>query len=206
MEQVEEEEEAPLFCSPFGGNNEGRGGLFEERASCRSRAAPPSDSLFYNFLKPSFQPFYLAPVPPQEDLSDRPSDSEYQQAAVSLVCDRDAFNWGYDPVHWSVPEGSYALDPGGWSCTHTHTHTHTITLTLTQLSHTYSPHSNLHGRWHAPHPRVPANGHGHAPGGVEGGAGRGVQPRVRKRAPEQVRRRQLLRGERCFGEGSCLER
>lgn len=26
---------------------------------------------------------------------------------------RDAFNWGYDPVHFNVPEGSYSTDPDG---------------------------------------------------------------------------------------------
>ena len=25
----------------------------------------------------------------------------------------DAFQWGYDPVHYGVPEGSYATDPDG---------------------------------------------------------------------------------------------
>ena len=34
--------------------------------------------------------------------------SEEQQAAVSAVADQDAYNWGYDPLHWMVPEGSYA--------------------------------------------------------------------------------------------------
>lgn len=34
--------------------------------------------------------------------------SPTQQAAVMAVADRDAFNWGYDPVHWMTPEGSYA--------------------------------------------------------------------------------------------------
>ncbi|KAG1679653.1 hypothetical protein FOA52_006170 [Chlamydomonas sp. UWO 241] len=36
-----------------------------------------------------------------------------QQASVMAIAHRDAFNWGYDPVHWSVPEGSYATDPDG---------------------------------------------------------------------------------------------
>ena len=36
--------------------------------------------------------------------------SEEQQAAVSAVADEDAFNWGYDPLHWMAPEGSYATD------------------------------------------------------------------------------------------------
>jgi pullulanase/glycogen debranching enzyme len=31
-----------------------------------------------------------------------------QQAAVAKVADSDCFNWGYDPVHYSAPEGSYA--------------------------------------------------------------------------------------------------
>ncbi|RRD51717.1 pullulanase-type alpha-1,6-glucosidase [Buchananella hordeovulneris] len=37
-------------------------------------------------------------------------DSQAQQAAVSAVADQDGFNWGYDPFHYSVPEGSYATD------------------------------------------------------------------------------------------------
>ena len=34
--------------------------------------------------------------------------SEEQQAAVTAVADQDAYNWGYDPLHWMAPEGSYA--------------------------------------------------------------------------------------------------
>jgi len=33
-----------------------------------------------------------------------------QQAAVAAVQDSDCFNWGYDPVHYNAPEGSYASD------------------------------------------------------------------------------------------------
>jgi len=40
-----------------------------------------------------------------------PPDGELQQAAVSAVSARDCFNWGYDPVHFTAPEGSYATDP-----------------------------------------------------------------------------------------------
>ena len=47
------------------------------------------------------------------DLSKLPADSDQQQAAVSAVAQRDGFNWGYDPVHYGVPEGSYATDPDG---------------------------------------------------------------------------------------------
>ena len=38
-------------------------------------------------------------------------DSEAQQAAISTVRDLDCFNWGYDPFHYTAPEGSYASDP-----------------------------------------------------------------------------------------------
>ncbi|MCC2955995.1 pullulanase-type alpha-1,6-glucosidase [Massilia sp. IC2-477] len=34
--------------------------------------------------------------------------SSAQQAAVDAVRDSDCFNWGYDPVHYNAPEGSYA--------------------------------------------------------------------------------------------------
>ena len=37
-------------------------------------------------------------------------DSQAQQAAVGAVAAKDCFNWGYDPLHYGVPEGSYASD------------------------------------------------------------------------------------------------
>ncbi|MGA1264887.1 MAG: pullulanase-type alpha-1,6-glucosidase [Prochlorothrix sp.] len=39
--------------------------------------------------------------------------SKLQQAIVGLVRGMDSFNWGYDPYHYGVPEGSYATDPNG---------------------------------------------------------------------------------------------
>ncbi|MCG8460523.1 MAG: pullulanase-type alpha-1,6-glucosidase [Holophagales bacterium] len=39
--------------------------------------------------------------------------SEEQQATVAAIEDQDGFNWGYDPWHYTVPEGSYATDPDG---------------------------------------------------------------------------------------------
>ncbi|MGB0384249.1 MAG: pullulanase-type alpha-1,6-glucosidase [Ardenticatenaceae bacterium] len=45
--------------------------------------------------------------------ADAGPDSEDQQAAVTAVEDQDAFNWGYDPYHYTVPEGSYSSDPNG---------------------------------------------------------------------------------------------
>ncbi|KAG0620855.1 hypothetical protein M758_4G249700 [Ceratodon purpureus] len=49
----------------------------------------------------------------EEKLAKYAPDSEEQQAAIVPIQDLDAFNWGYDPVHWGVPEGSYATDPDG---------------------------------------------------------------------------------------------
>ncbi len=39
-----------------------------------------------------------------------PPDSEQQQATIAAVKHEDCFNWGYDPQHFTVPEGSYASD------------------------------------------------------------------------------------------------
>lgn len=45
------------------------------------------------------------------DLSQYPPDGTQQQQAVSNIEGQDAYNWGYDPVHYMAPEGSYAIDP-----------------------------------------------------------------------------------------------
>lgn len=45
------------------------------------------------------------------DLSAFPPDGTQQQAAVAAIQNTDAFNWGYDPVHYFAPEGAYALNP-----------------------------------------------------------------------------------------------
>ncbi len=52
---------------------------------------------------------------PPCDLTSFAPDSEAQQDCVSQVADTDGFNWGYDPYHWSAPEGSYAVHPDGAS-------------------------------------------------------------------------------------------
>jgi len=36
--------------------------------------------------------------------------SESPQAEIARVRDRDCYNWGYDPLHFNAPEGSYATD------------------------------------------------------------------------------------------------
>ncbi|GAA0456238.1 hypothetical protein GCM10010361_20340 [Streptomyces olivaceiscleroticus] len=50
---------------------------------------------------------------PDCDLAAYPPDSEKQQECVARTAAKDAFNWGYDPLHYTVPEGSYASDPDG---------------------------------------------------------------------------------------------
>jgi pullulanase/glycogen debranching enzyme len=44
-------------------------------------------------------------------IPDAAPDSEEQQAAIAAVRDQDCFNWGYDPFHYTAPEGSFASDP-----------------------------------------------------------------------------------------------
>ena len=45
------------------------------------------------------------------NLSGFPPDGQQQQAAVAAIQSSDAYNWGYDPVHYMTPEGSYAINP-----------------------------------------------------------------------------------------------
>lgn len=50
---------------------------------------------------------------PACDLEAMAPDSAEQQACIDAVRARDGFNWGYDPLHYTAPEGSYATDPEG---------------------------------------------------------------------------------------------
>ena len=51
--------------------------------------------------------------PDVNELAAFPSDSEEQQALINPLRDLDGFNWGYDPYHYTAPEGSYAINPDG---------------------------------------------------------------------------------------------
>ncbi|KAL6841127.1 hypothetical protein ACP4OV_029096 [Aristida adscensionis] len=51
----------------------------------------------------------------EAELSKLPPGSDMQQAAVVAVQEEDPYNWGYDPVLWGVPKGSYASNPDGAS-------------------------------------------------------------------------------------------
>lgn len=49
----------------------------------------------------------------EAELASFPPDSDRQATAVRAITDTDGFNWGYDPLHYTAPEGSYATDPDG---------------------------------------------------------------------------------------------
>ena len=49
----------------------------------------------------------------EDTLKSYPPDSDQQSIAVSAITGSDGFNWGYDPLHFTTPEGSYATDPNG---------------------------------------------------------------------------------------------
>jgi len=51
--------------------------------------------------------------PSFEELAVFPGDSDQQQAIIVPNRDNDSFNWGYDPFHYTVPEGSYSTNPNG---------------------------------------------------------------------------------------------
>ncbi len=51
--------------------------------------------------------------PDNAELTALPADSDQQQAILQPLRDLDGFNWGYDPLHYTVPEGSYSTDPNG---------------------------------------------------------------------------------------------
>ncbi|MDQ1039107.1 pullulanase-type alpha-1,6-glucosidase [Streptomyces sp. V3I8] len=72
----------------------------------------------YVHLLPAFD---IATIPerkadqavPDCDLASYAADSDQQQECVAKSAAKDAYNWGYDPYHYTVPEGSYATDPDG---------------------------------------------------------------------------------------------
>ncbi|MEU6216270.1 pullulanase-type alpha-1,6-glucosidase [Streptomyces sp. NPDC047022] len=72
----------------------------------------------YVHLLPAFD---IASIPEKKseqttpgcDLASYAADSDRQQACVTATAAKDAYNWGYDPYHFTVPEGSYATDPDG---------------------------------------------------------------------------------------------
>lgn len=51
--------------------------------------------------------------PDMEYLAALEPDSDAQQAEIDAVRGEDAYNWGYDPYHFTAPEGSFAKSPMG---------------------------------------------------------------------------------------------
>ncbi|XP_042406884.1 pullulanase 1, chloroplastic [Zingiber officinale] len=47
------------------------------------------------------------------EMAKLPPDSDKQQAEVTAIQDEDGYNWGYNPVIWGVPKGSYSTNPNG---------------------------------------------------------------------------------------------
>jgi pullulanase-type alpha-1,6-glucosidase len=84
----------------------------------RSLRELAADGLTHVQLMPAFD-FAATPerraerLSPPSDLAAMPPDSELQQECISAIRDKDAYNWGYDPLHYTVPEGSYSTDPDG---------------------------------------------------------------------------------------------
>jgi pullulanase-type alpha-1,6-glucosidase len=46
-------------------------------------------------------------------LQSLPAETDQRQAVISSIREIDNYNWGYDPFHYTVPEGSYAQNPEG---------------------------------------------------------------------------------------------
>jgi pullulanase-type alpha-1,6-glucosidase len=90
-----------------------------ESAASQSLRELAADGLTHVQLMPAFD-FGAVPdrradqlIPPC-DLVSLPPDSDHQQQCIAAIGDRDAYDWGYDPWHYTVPEGSYSTDPDGW--------------------------------------------------------------------------------------------
>ena len=59
-----------------------------------------------------------AQAQPDCDLASYGPADTAQQACIEAIADADGFNWGYDPYHFSTPEGSYAVDAEGGARVH----------------------------------------------------------------------------------------
>ncbi|GAA2299914.1 hypothetical protein GCM10009853_065280 [Glycomyces scopariae] len=87
-----------------------------DSVSVRHLAELADAGLNYVHLLPTFD---IASIPETNqatvdcDLDLMAADSTEQQACVGAVRADDAYNWGYDPLHFNTPEGSYATDPDG---------------------------------------------------------------------------------------------
>ncbi|WP_219664908.1 pullulanase-type alpha-1,6-glucosidase [Streptomyces bambusae] len=89
-----------------------------DSAGMRHLRSLAANGTSYVHLLPAFD-FGTVPENPADrtepacDLKVYAPDSEQQQACVAAAAAKDGYNWGYDPLHYTVPEGSYASDPNG---------------------------------------------------------------------------------------------
>ncbi|KAL5709919.1 Pullulanase 1 [Ranunculus cassubicifolius] len=92
---------------------------YQDTAGIRHLKKLSNAGLTHVHLLPTFQ---FAEVDDQREkwknldpdrLATLPSDSDEQQAQVTAIQDEDGYNWGYNPVLWGVPKGSYASNPNG---------------------------------------------------------------------------------------------
>ncbi|GAT64506.1 sulfonate ABC transporter ATP-binding protein [Planomonospora sphaerica] len=92
-----------------------------DSAGMRELRSLAADGLTHVHLLPVFD---IATIPEKKgdraepdcdpaELAALPADSERQQECVAKTAAKDGFNWGYDPRHYTVPEGSYASEPDG---------------------------------------------------------------------------------------------
>ncbi|KAK6136155.1 hypothetical protein DH2020_030089 [Rehmannia glutinosa] len=100
-----------------------RGGYlaFTSELECFTLKKLSSAGITHVHLLPTFQ---FADVHDEKDkwqnvdfqmLESFPPDSDEQQARITAIQNADGYNWGYNPVLWGVPKGSYASNPNG-SC------------------------------------------------------------------------------------------
>ncbi|GJS41602.1 pullulanase 1, chloroplastic isoform X1 [Tanacetum coccineum] len=101
---------------------EARGGYLaftsEESAGVRHLKKLSDAGLTHIHLLPTFQ---FGDVEDEKEkwkldmemLESLPPDSAEQQEYITAIQNEDGFNWGYNPVLWGVPKGSYATDPNG---------------------------------------------------------------------------------------------
>jgi pullulanase-type alpha-1,6-glucosidase len=82
-------------------------GALQEAGLTHLHLLPVFDFAVVNENKAEWQ------APDPAVLGTYPPDSDQQQDLVTMYEDADGFDWGYDPFHFTTPEGSYATDPDG---------------------------------------------------------------------------------------------
>ncbi|XP_052152892.1 pullulanase 1, chloroplastic [Oryza glaberrima] len=108
--------DSTVDCNSRGGF---RAFTFQDSAGIRHLRKLSAAGLTHVHLLPSF---HFASVDDNKSnwkfvdeaqLAKLPPGSDEQQAAIVSIQQEDPYNWGYDPVLWGVPKGSYASNPDG---------------------------------------------------------------------------------------------